>query len=318
MGEFELIKRFFSPAHYTADVCLGVGDDAAVVAVPDGQRLVVAVDTLVAGVHFPDNTAPGDIGWRALAVNLSDLAAMGATPRWFTLSLCMPESNEVWLAAFAAGLQEAASRFGVQLIGGDTVKGPLNISVQILGSVEADGWLSRAGARPGDVLFVSGIPGEAAGGLRVMLDSLPTASVEAQHLLQRFLRPEPRVALGRALRRVASAAMDVSDGLLVDLTKLCAASGCGARLSLEQLPQSTALRSMFGRERAEHLTLTGGDDYELLFTVPPQAATRIAVLAQTVGVICTPIGVMDSTTGVHCLRDGKPVAVNVQGYDHFA
>jgi len=318
VGEFELIKRFFSPERYAADVCLGVGDDAAVVIVPSGQRLVAAVDTLVSGVHFPDNTPAADIGWRALAVNLSDMAAMGATPRWFTLSLCMPVADERWLAEFANGLRAAAEPFDVQLIGGDTVKGPLNISVQILGLVEADGWLTRAGAHPGDVLFVSGAPGEAAGGLRVMQESLHGGTSDAKHLLQRFLRPEPRVMLGRALRNVATAAMDVSDGLLVDLSKLSAASGCGAQLFLDTLPQSPALHRVFGAKMSEQLMLNGGDDYELLFTAPAESAAQVAELASQVGVTCSRIGVMDASGRVQCLRNGKPVAMDVRGYDHFS
>jgi thiamine-monophosphate kinase len=181
LGEFDLIKRYFTAASYPADVLLGVGDDAAVLAVPAGYRLVAAVDTLVEGVHFPVGTSAADIAYRALAVNLSDMAAMGAQPRWFTLSLCMPESSESWVAAFALSLQQLAARYKVQLVGGDTVKGPLNISLQILGLVKEDGWLTRAGAAPGDVIFVSGVPGEAAGGLQLLQSQLAAEPQHRQH-----------------------------------------------------------------------------------------------------------------------------------------
>lgn len=318
MGEFDLIKRYFTASTYAADVLLGVGDDAAVIEVPAGYKLVTAVDTIVEGVHFPAGTAAGDIAYRALAVNLSDMAAMGAIPRWFTLSLCMPVANEAWLAEFAASLNELAARFEVQLIGGDTVKGPLNISVQISGVVEADGWLTRSGAQPGDAIMVSGNPGEAAGGLQLLLHaSITTSAPHRRHLLERFYRPTPRVQLGRALRHVASAAMDVSDGLLTDLRKLCAASGVGAALQLEQLPTSTALSETYGAEATPH-TLFGGDDYELLFTVPRERVAQVRDISAALQVACTCIGEVTSDCEVQCFRNGQPVVVSGSGFDHFA
>lgn len=318
MGEFDLIARYFTPAHYSPDVLLGVGDDAAVLDVPAGHRLVAAVDTVVEGVHFPVGTAAEHIGYRALAVNLSDIAAMGATPRWFTLSLSMPQADAAWLQAFSQGLLKLASWFDVQLVGGDTVKGPLSISVQILGVVEQDGWLTRSGAKPGDQVFVSGLPGEAAGGLRlVQQPSLRRDEASTAQLLKRFYQPSPRVELGKALRKVASACMDVSDGLLTDLRKLCRSSQCGARLQLEQLPASSALLNTFDIATTEQLILNGGDDYELLFTVPH---TRLLELQQLMGtgVRCTPIGEVIAGDGVHCQRHGVSVNLPDTGFDHFA
>ncbi len=322
MGEFDLIKRYFTPARYTPDVLLGVGDDAAVLSVPPGHKLVAAVDTIVEGIHFPVGTPPADIAYRALAVNLSDIAAMGAMPRWFTLSLCIPETRDVWLAEFAQGLQQLAVRYGVQLVGGDTVKGPLNISIQIMGVVPDTGWLTRTGAKSGDVVFVSGIPGEAAGGLQLLQSSTePNSSASAQpraQLLERFYKPVPRVALGIAIRHLASAAMDVSDGLLTDLRKLCAASRCGAQLQLESLPHSTALHAVFDAAVAEYLALQGGDDYELLFTVAPENLLRLEAAIADVGVICTPIGRVTEGSEVSCYRQGQLVAIKDSGFDHFA
>jgi len=318
LGEFDLIARYFTASHYSKDVLLGVGDDAAVLEVPAGQRLVAAVDTLVEGVHFPVGTAAEFIGYRALAVNLSDMAAMGAVPRWFTLSLSLPEANESWLVSFSKGLQQLASWFDVQLVGGDTVKGPLNVSVQILGTVEPERWLTRSGAKPGDIVFVSGIPGEAAGGLKLIQQPALRKGTEATaHLLKRFHQPSPRIELGRALRPFASACMDVSDGLLTDLKKLCRASGCGAVVRLEQLPMSTALEQVFAHDEAERLALNGGDDYELLFTVSP---TNLFAMENAIagGVRCTPIGEIVAGSDVHCVRDASVVNITDTGFDHFA
>jgi thiamine-monophosphate kinase len=319
LGEFDLIKRYFTPASYSADVLLGVGDDAAVLTVPPEHRLVVAVDTIVAGVHFPIDTTAADIAYRALVVNLSDMAAMGAQPRWFTLSLCMPDLSERWLSEFAESLQQLAARYDVQLIGGDTVKGPLNISIQILGLTKQDQWLTRAGAKPGDAIFISGVLGEAAGGLQLLQQpSLPAASPHREYLLERFYRPIARVELGLLLPTLASSAMDVSDGLLTDLQKLCAASRCGAHLQLESLPPSVSLTSVFGASLAENYALQGGDDYELLFTVPHQKLLHFEAAIAVAGVVCTQIGHIVDGEIVECYRNGIPVPVANAGFDHFA
>jgi len=318
-GEFEIIDRYFTRPVARGDVVLGIGDDAAVLEVPPGRRLVAAIDTIVEGVHFPAGTAPRFIGHRALAVNLSDLAAMGAEPAWALLSLSLPASDPDWLRQFSAGFHDLAGHYDVALVGGDTVHGPLVISVQVLGFIETDAALTRGGAKPGDLVYVSGIPGEAAAGLAVIQRGLDAGDA-GEHLRARFNAPEPRVALGRALRTVASAAMDVSDGLLGDLLKLCAASGCGARLELDRLPLSAAMRSIFDAASAERFALTGGDDYELLFTVAPDRAAVAEEAARRLGIGCTRIGLMtggETAPRVQCVRDGRDVFVDAGGYDHF-
>lgn len=315
LGEFDIIARYFAKRGARRDVLLGIGDDAAVLDVAPDRKLVVAMDTIVEGVHFPHRTAAADIGYRALAVNLSDLAAMGAQPAWMTLSLSLPRAEETWLAGFAQGLFELADAHDVALVGGDTVRGPLVVTVQVAGWVEADRWLTRSGASAGDRLFVSGVPGEAAAGLAVIQRGLP-ANAFTQHLRQRFLRPEPRVALGRSLRSVASAAMDISDGLLTDLDKLCAASGCGARIDIDALPASPAMRQVFDDNACVDYALAGGDEYEIMFTVPPAQAQKLSGLSLLPH--CTPIGVMTGGGAVECVRNGQPYAVRRRGYDHFA
>lgn len=315
LGEFEIIARYFAAHDRRADVLLGIGDDAAVLDVRRDRKLVVATDTIVEGVHFPRQTAAADVGYRALAVNLSDLAAMGAEPAWMTLSLSLPDANESWIAELAAGLFELAHRHQVVLVGGDTVRGPLVITVQLAGWIEPDRWLTRSGAKPGDVLMISGVPGEAAAGLQVIQQQLP-AGAAAAHLQRRFLRPEPRVALGRQLRTIASAAMDVSDGLLADLGKLCAASNCGSQLDVDRLPTSAAMRELFAEEACIDYALAGGDDYEIIFTVPPQQAAALAANAGEAPL--TSIGVMTAGQDVQCTRGGTPFTPRRTGYDHFA
>jgi thiamine-monophosphate kinase len=316
MNEFDLIAKYFSRRSFRGDVLLGVGDDAAVVSVPDNRRLVAAVDTIVEGVHFLSNADAADVGYRALAVNLSDMAAMGATPAWMTLSLSLPRADEHWLAKFAEGLYHLADRYNVALIGGDTVRGSLSITVQILGLVETDCWLTRNGAQVGDTIFISGAPGEAAAGLAV-IQRLLSETDSTRHLVQRFLRPEARVDLGRALRTCANAAIDVSDGLLSDLGHICEMSRCGAHIDLEALPISSALRATFGASECERLALNGGDDYELLFTVAPDRLLAVEAAIAS-GVRCTPIGRIVEGAGVLCYRGGEAVRIEPRGYDHFS
>lgn len=305
MDEFQLIERYFRrPA---PGVALGIGDDGAIVAVPEGRELVVVVDTLVAGVHFPEDMGAADVGYRSLAVNLSDIAAMGAEPAWMILALTLPEPDAAWLEGFAAGLFELAERYGVALIGGDTTRGPLTISVTVLGHLPSAVRLLRSGARPGDRLYVSGTPGDAAAGL-----ALGAPEDEAgRELRRRFLRPEPRILLGRAIAGRASACIDISDGLLADLAHICEASGTGAAVELERLPLSRALLTAVGGADAVAYALTGGDDYELLYTLPPRAA------AEAAGV--TEIGTITGAGGIRLTRDGRPVPLpEGRGYRHFA
>ncbi len=314
LGEFDLIARYFSRSTSRLDVLLGVGDDAALLDVPSDRVLVAATDTLVEGRHFLPDAPARSVGHQALVVNLSDLAAMGAAPAWALLSLALPAVDEAWLDGFAGGLLELADRHGVALVGGDTVRGPRVITVAALGLVERGQALRREGAQPGDLLYVSGWPGEAAAGL----EELRRGTAAPEHALaHRYLYAEPRIALGRALRGKATAAMDVSDGLLGDLGKLCAASGVGANVDLERLPVSDSLRRDFPRSDCERFVLGGGDDYELLFTLPEADA---AALERALSAICVVhcIGRIEAQVGVRCLRAGRTVPTTVPGYDHFA
>ncbi len=319
LAEFSLIDRYFAAqAHRRDDVALGIGDDAAVVDVPAGESLVVAVDTLVAGVHFPPDTAPADIGHKALAVNLSDLAAMGADPRWATLALTLPRADEGWVAGFADGFFALAERFQVELIGGDTTRGPLTVSVQIMGTVPAGQALRRAGTRPGDRIFVTGTLGAAGVALR-HLQAGGAADVEPwPALLARLRRPEPRVAAGVALRGLASAAIDISDGLAADLGHVLTAGAVGATVWVDRLPRATAFRQVVaaGSPDWHGLPLAAGDDYELCFTVP--AAHVAAVAARLDGLAVTEIGVIEAQPGLRCVRDdGRAFRLEREGYVHF-
>jgi thiamine-monophosphate kinase len=320
LGEFALIARYFqSLGTPRADVRVGVGDDAAVLQCPPDVQLVAALDTLVEGVHFPPGSAPQSIGHRALAVNLSDLAAMGAQPAWALLALTLPQADERWLEGFARGFDALARRHGVSLVGGDTTRGPLCVSVQLLGFAARGRTLLRSGARPGDALYLSGHPGDAAGGLALEQGALTGAAApDAQYLRRRFLYPEPRVALGAWLLGRASACIDVSDGLLGDAAKLAAASGCGLQIELEQLPLSAALRRVAGAEQALRFALTGGDDYELLFTVPAGASADMAQAAQPAAVACVRIGSACADPAVQLRRAGNVIEFSHSGFDHFA
>jgi thiamine-monophosphate kinase len=315
IGEFELIERYLSRlGAHRDDVVLGVGDDAALLRPPPGVELAAAVDTIVEGVHFPVGMPAADIGHRVLAVNLSDMAAMGAEPAWALLTLTLPRAEEAWLRDFATSLHELARRFGTALAGGDTTAGPLTATVAITGFVPPGQALRRSGAQPGDEVFVSGTPGDAAAGLAVLQGRLDGPEAVLEPLRQRFLRPEPRVALGLCLRGLATACIDVSDGLVGDLGKLCGSSGVAARLDSTLLPRSAAMRGAVDPEEARRLALAGGDDYELLFTVPPGADT--ASLERGGGVAVTRIGVITGGAGVTV--DGLPAGRElVHGFDHF-
>ncbi len=316
LGEFALIERFFSRPTARRDVLLGVGDDAALLEVPAGRALVAATDTLVEGTHFLRGAPARSVGHNALAVNLSDLAAMGAEPAWALLSLSLPEADEEWLTEFSAGLLALADEYGVALVGGDTVRGPRVITVEVLGFVDPSLALRRSGARPGDLLYVSGSPGESAAGLEALRQGGSFDALD-NPLIRRHLYAEPRIALGRALGGIASAAMDVSDGLLGDLRKLCDSSGVGAALELESLPISAPLQSRCTRDECERFVLFGGDDYELLFTVAPEHAAGVEA-GLGVATQLTRIGRIVQGNGVQCTRAGVEVGVAGGGYDHFS
>jgi thiamine-monophosphate kinase len=314
-SEFEVIERFFTRASTDASVIVGIGDDAAIVAAEG--RLALAVDMLVAGTHFPRELPARAVGHRALAVNLSDLAAVGAVPHWATLALSVPSAEEAWLSEFAAGFFTLADQHGVVLIGGDTTRGPLTVTVQLAGAAP-ELPLLRAGGRPGDRVFVSGTLGDAAAALELLERPASERGAEEAFLVQRFCYPEPRVALGRALVGTACAAIDVSDGLLADLGRLCAASGCGAEVDLAALPLSDALKARFARERGEQFALGGGDDYELCFAGAPGDVAKIQALAANALTRVTEIGVLTAEPGLYGRRGDRTVALAATGFDHFA
>ena len=318
-GEFELIDRFFRTAGANRrDVLLGIGDDGAVLAPPAGQALVAVTDTLVEGRHFPADCAPASIGHRSLAVNLSDIAAMGATPAWGLLALTLPRSDADWLQSFSAGFAELAREHGVALIGGDTTSGALSVTVTLLGFVPAADALQRDGARSGDVVFVTGTPGDAARGLELELAADRPAAEPADHtyLRRRFLYPAPRTAFGPLLRPFASACIDVSDGLAADAGKLATASHCGLELDMRTLPLSQALLADVGRPRALQFALTGGDDYELCFTVPEDRLSELERQLPAAAHHYHRIGRLTPHPGLTLLNtDGQPLTTT--GFDHF-
>jgi len=318
LSEFELIQNCFAEqaaASLHPDVRLGIGDDCAILSPAIGQDLLVTVDTLVAGVHFPDALSPSQIAGRCLAVNLSDLAAMGASPAWFTLALTLPEANEVWLREFSRGLFELANQHGISLVGGDTTRGPLSITIQVQGYAPAGQALRRDGAQPGDRVYVSGSVGDAGAGLGLTLKGNVD---ESNFLVRRFVSPSPRLALGQKLLTVASAAIDISDGLLADLGHILKRSQVGAELQSYHVPVSNVLLEAVGKEQALQLALSGGDDYELCFCVSAEQVAEMEILAKQTGVVVSQIGVITSEPGLTVLDErGQPMALPQTGYQHF-
>lgn len=317
MGEFDLIARIRERCTSRRDVLLGIGDDAALLQVPPGQALCVSMDTLIAGVHFPYETAASDVGWKALAVNLSDLAAMGAKPLWATLALSLPTPDEPWLDGFLDGFFALAGREGVALVGGDTTRGPMSITVTIHGVVLPDQALRRDAARVGDVIAVSGTLGDAAAGLRALQQG--SAAHQWPELRVRLDRPTPRLALGCHLAGRAHAAIDVSDGLLADLGHVLVASRVGASLQLDALPTSEALRQAVPDAVQRHsLQCEGGDDYELLFTLSEAEWLSLQPEAERQGWLVTAIGRVEAVTGLRLSLAGHPVDPPTRtGWDHF-
>lgn len=320
VSEFALIHRYFerdSPAR--PDVALGIGDDCALLRVPPGESLAVTVDMLVAGVHFFADADPEGVGYKSLAVNLSDLASMGALPAWATLAIALPEPTESWLEGFCRGFFSLAERFQVQLVGGDTTRGPLTISIQAHGFVPESSALRRDGARPGDILCVTGTLGDAGLALAAALGRVNVPGVHRTYLHDRLERPTPRIRQGLQLRGLASAAIDISDGLAQDLGHILERSGVGARLNVDRLPHSPALSACLDAEAAIAMALTGGDDYELCFAVPPPRLAQLQALARNWDCRCTEIGRIEAEPGLRCLRDdGTLYGLGKHGYDHFA
>ncbi len=305
VDEFELIERFFNRRVSTPGVVVGIGDDGAVLQPEPGLEQVQVIDMLVEGVHFPANSNAEDIGFRVVAVNLSDIAAMGARPRWMTLALSMPPKNDEWLAAFASGLFEAAGEFDVALVGGDTTGGDVVVAtVHVTGEVEAGKALLRSGAEVGDTIFVTGTVGDAAAGLELL-----GRGERDSFLGNRFLRPRARIETGHQLVGRASAAIDVSDGLFGDLSKLLDASGVGGELDIDRVPMSDAIKARFDESSRTRLALNGGDDYELCFTARPDVVDGIADI--------TAIGKITREPGLTCRQNGVVVEWDDGGYRHF-
>ena len=317
--EFSLINRYFSACGAAGnDTLLGVGDDCALLAPPTGEVLAVTTDTLLAAVHFPLDSPARLIAQRALAVNLSDLAAMGATPRWFQLALTMPDADQAWLAEFSAGLHALACEFNCALVGGDTTRGPLTISLTLMGTVPSTQALKRSTAKPGDRIYVSGTLGDGAAALALLEGRLTVSGEDAKYLENRFWQPDARVHEGLEIRRFASAAIDISDGLLADLGHIAKASQVGAVVEVDKLPLSGALCRAADLARGLNWALTGGDDYELCFTVPAGKVAQCQQLIDDGELTATPIGEIVDGQGVRCVdKQGAPFAITGSGYQHF-
>ena len=319
LGEFELIERYFKTPAVRDDVVLGTGDDCAVVDVPTGKQLVVTTDTLVNGVHFPVTTSPENIAYKSVAVNLSDLAAMGAEPAWVTLSLTLPESDENWLARFASSFIETLHNYNIQLIGGDTTHGPLSITVQAMGLVADNHMMRRDAARSGDAIYVTGTIGDAATGLSLLFDEAPHDE-DAEWLINRLNQPQPRVEFGRQAVQYCRCAIDISDGLAADLGHIIKASRCGATVNLVDLPLSRQLINKQGGLDAIdwNRVLTGGDDYELLLVVPDYKEQSLLAVASRLSLPLSKIGTIKEEPGLSFIKeDNSVLTLNGSGYEHF-
>lgn len=321
LGEFELISTYFLKASGDPDLIVGNGDDAAVIRTQG--NLAVAVDTLVAGVHFPENADPALIARRALRVNLSDMAAMGARPRWFTLSLTLPQSDPVWLKQFSQGLFADAEHFQCQLIGGDTTKGPLSVSIQMLGEIATGTTsLTRAGALAGDLVVVTGTVGDAGAALEFSrLEQRRDTATEPDFLYERYWLPEPRVEFALRCQHLIRAALDISDGVVADIGHLCKQSAVDAQLQLEALPLSAPVRECWGADAGQR-AIGAGDDYELCMAVSPQDIEEMQSIARSLAVPVSVIGEFcpraNSVPVVKVLdNQGHPVDIDSSGYRHF-
>src|SRR5512139_1572609 len=315
--EFDLIARHFTRA--TPGAVLGVGDDCALLAPSPGMQLAVSTDMLLEGRHFAPQDSPAGLGHKSLAVNLSDLAAMGATPRWATLAIALPEQNDAWLTAFARGFFRIADQHGIELVGGDTTRGPLTLSITVIGEVPPGQALRRDGAKSGDDVWVSGTIGSAALALAYRQGRLFMEQVDAAKVLPALYLPTPRVALGIALRGVATAAIDISDGLLADLGHILERSGVGARLEFAALPTLPVVQAYLHEAVARDCVLAGGDDYELCFTAPAGKRDAVRAAAESAGVAVTRIGRITAEPGLVVINaDSRPLAIEHTGFDHFA
>jgi thiamine-monophosphate kinase len=318
MNEFDLIRRYFANSKpRRKEVICGIGDDAAIVNIPKDHQIVITVDTLVEGIHFPRETSARDIGHKALAVNLSDLAAMGASPAWVTLALTMPKADEQWLQEFSEGFFNLAAQYAVDLIGGDTTRGPLSITVQAHGLVPQGQAVMRAGARPGDLIYVTNTLGNAGLALGHLQKKLQLSVQYQAESLARLNRPTPRIAESLLLRNKASAMIDISDGLAADLSHILQQSEVGATVHVEKIPCSHALLQTVSQEKAYQLALISGDDYELCFTLPPNHQLQLEHIMATKGYSITCIGEIQKQPKLELLLNHKPFLLSRQGYEHF-
>jgi thiamine-monophosphate kinase len=321
MKEFDLIDRYFAKrGHQRRDVVVGIGDDCAVLSVPEGQQIAITTDTLVEGVHFLKEAPARSVAYKAVAVNLSDLAAMGAEPAWVSLSLTLPDTDEQWMEAFSEGFYELLEYYSVQLIGGDTVNGPLSLTITAQGFIPTGNEICRSGAKPGDWVYVTGTLGDAGAGLSLLQQGTVTPNDKQKELIDRHLYPTPRVMAGNALRRIASSCIDISDGTLADLRHILAESSVGARLFIDRLPLSDALVDEMGLDKAIELALTAGDDYELLFTVSEEQKGQLETMLTNSNVKATRIGQLTGQAEKLELRLGdmpSELPKNI-GYEHFS
>lgn len=319
MKEFNLIEDFFkAKSIQRKDVIIGIGDDGAVTHIPQGQALVTTTDTLLSGVHFLADTSAHAIAQKAIAVNLSDLAAMGAEPAWISLSLSLPEVDQDWLEAFSDGLREHAEYYSIQLIGGDTVQGPMAITITAQGFVPFEQALTRSHAQPGDSIYVTGTLGDAGLGLHIAQNKREvTDSLNKEFLLHRLHYPTPRLLFGTSLRRVASACIDLSDGLVSDVQHILKASKCGASIDVSKLPLSQALKESVDNLSAIDYALSAGDDYELLFTVNEEQKGILETTFASANVSATCIGKVTGTNKLELVDGDKPFNYQAKGYQHF-
>lgn len=314
-SEFDLIARYFTrPAHHTA---LSVGDDAALISTNEQMELAISVDMLVAGTHFFHDADAYKLGWKSLAVNISDMAAMGANPRWATLAIALPEINEPWLAEFSRGFFNCADAFNVDLIGGDTTRGPLTISVQIMGETPIGKAIKRSGAKAGDDIWVSGNLGSAALGLAHLQKKMNIPASALSICLDALNAPTPRVTLGLALRSIANSCIDVSDGLMADLGHILKASGLGASIELSLVPCHDFLRENLTNPAYQQYVLAGGDDYELVFTAPESQRDNIHQLSKVLNLPLSLIGQTAQQSSLNVTFNNEKIDLSKKGFDHF-
>ncbi len=319
MTEFEVIAQYFQRNNVRSDVDLSVGDDCAVTTLKPDERLAITTDTLVSGTHFLPSISAADLAYKTLAVNLSDLAAMGATPAWVSLALTLPKVDHQWLTEFSHSLFAVLDRYHVDLIGGDTTGGPLSLTLTAQGILPKDQGLFRHQAKVGDWIFVSGTLGDSAAGLSLLLNNCKISDESDRYLVQRHLRPTPRVELGLELLAFSHCAIDISDGLLADLGHILARSQVGAEIELDNIPLSTHLMTKYSEQEALHFALTGGEDYELCFTVSDDKRSEMEQILRSQGIKVSCIGkIIPATSGLILRQNGKQVPVPSQvGFDHF-